>query len=529
MTSPTALARYEPQRSTIIAADASGHGLGAVLMQVQDNGERRPVCFASRALTAVEQRYAVIEKEALAATWACDKFADYVLGMTFTLETDHKPLVPLLSSTDLAKMPPRIQRFRMRMMRYNPEVQYVRGRLHVSADALSRAPVGSPFTADMQLIEEVNTFADMSSNALPASAVKLQQIRTAQKEDEVCAEIRRYCHEGWPAFMPQTLLPRPYWESRSHLATIGDLLLYDERIVIPRCMRLETLKIIHEGHLGISKCRARANTAVWWPGLSKEIYEMVSTCHTCAKFRPEHKETLMSASFPSRPWERVGMDLFELNGKLYLVIVDYYSRWVEFRKLTSLTSEHTFEVMKEVFATHGIPDVIMSDNGPQFSAEAFAQFAKSYGFTHTTSSPRYPQANGEAERAVRTLKEILKKNDDPYLALLTQRTTPLLNGLSPSQLLMGRRLRTRLPVIPSTLQPGVQERDIQKAKEREDAHRESQQRQFNNRHRARDLPLLLPGDNVWVRDQDRYGTVVQRAPQPRSYLIKTPKGTIGLL
>ena len=116
-------------------------------MQVQDNGDQRPVCFASRALTAVEQRYAVIEKEAPAATWACDKFADYVLGMTFTLETDHKPLVPLLSSTDLAKMPPRIQRFRMCMMRYNLEVQYVQGHLHVSADALSCAPVGSPSTA----------------------------------------------------------------------------------------------------------------------------------------------------------------------------------------------------------------------------------------------------------------------------------------------------------------------------------------------------------------------------------------------
>ena len=401
----------------------------------------------------------------------------------------------------------------MRMMRYNPEVQYGQGRLHVSADALSRTPVGSPSTADMQLIEEVNTFADMSSNSLPASAVKLQQIKTAHKEDDVCADVRRYCHEGWSAFMPHTPVLRPYWESRSHLATIGDLLLYDERIVIPRCMRLETLKIIHEGHLGISKCRARANTAVWWPGLSKEIYEMVLTCHTCAKVRAEPKETLVSAFFPSRPWERVEMDLFELNRKLYLVIVDYYSRWVEFRKLTSPTSEHTIEVMREVFATHGIPDVTMSDNGPQFSAEAFAQFATSYGFTQTTSSPRYRQTNGEAERAVRTLKEILKKNDDTYLALLTQRTTPL---LSPSQLLVGRRQRTRLPVIPSTFQPGVHERDIQKAKEREDAHRESQQRQFNNCHRARDLPLLLPGDNVWVRDQDHYGTIVQRAPQPKA-------------
>ena len=174
--------------------------------------------------------------------------------------------------------------------------------------------------------------------------------------------------------------------------------------------------------------------------------------------------------------------------------------------------EHTIEVLKEVFATHGIPYLILTDNGPQFSAESFAQFAQSYGFTHKTSSPRFPQANGEAERAVR---------------ILNSRTTPLLNGLSRSQLLMGRRLRTRLPVIPSTLLPGVTGRDLHNAKAREAVHRAKQQQQFNNRHRAKDPTPLQPGDNVWVRDQDRYGTVVERAPQPRSYLVQTPKGVIS--
>ena len=121
---------------------------------------------------------------------------------------------------------------------------------------------------------------------------------------------------------------------------------------------------------------------------------------------------------------------------MYIVIVDYYSRWVEFRKLISLTSEHTIDVLKEVFSIRGIPGVICSNNGPQFSAELFAQFTKTCGFTHTTSSPKYPQANGEAERAVRTLKDTMKKNEDLNLAILTQRTTPLSNGLSRSQLLM---------------------------------------------------------------------------------------------
>ena len=526
LVSPEIHAHYHPNRPTVIAADASSEGFGAVLLQIQDDGRRRPVCYASRSLTDTEKRYAVIEKEALAATWACEKFREYVMGLSFTLETDHKPLVYLLKSTELAKMPPRIQRFRMRLMRYSPEVAYVPGKQQTTPDALSRAPVNIPEKTDVMFLEEVEHYATTTVTVLPATEKRLQDIFTAQKDDEVCADVRRYCHEGWPTFMPQIPLLRAYWESRNHLAIINDLLFYDERIVMPHCMRIDTLKIIHEGHLGISKCRSRANQAVWWPGLSKQIEEVVSACHTCAKVQPEPKETLMPASFPFRPWETVGVDLFELHEKVYIVIVDYYSRWVEYRKLTSLTSKHTIEVLKEVFATYGIPYLILTDNGPQFSAESFAQFAQSYGFTHTTSSPRFPQANGEAERAVRILKEILKKNEDPHLALLTQRTTPLLNGLSPSQLLMGRHLRTRLPVIPSTLLPGVTGRNLHNGKAKEAIQRAKQQEQFNSRHRAKDLIPLQPGDNVWVRDQDRYGTLVERAPQPRSYLVRTPKGVI---
>ena len=302
-----------------------------MLLQIQDDGRCRPVCYAFRSLTDTEKRYAVIEKEALAATWACEKFREYVMGLSFTLETDHKPLVPLLKTTEVAKMPPRIQRFRMRLKRYSPEVAYVPGKQHTTPDALSRAPVNIP---------EMSCFWKKWNTAtvLPATEKRLQDICTAQKDDEVCAEVRRYCHEGWPAFMPQIPLLRAYWESRSHLAIVNDLLLYDERIVMPRCMPLDTLKTIHEGHLGISKCRSRANQAVWWPGLSKQIEEIVSACHTYAKVRPEPKETLMSASFSSRPWERVGVDRFELYGKVYIVVVDYYFRWVEYRKLTSLST-----------------------------------------------------------------------------------------------------------------------------------------------------------------------------------------------
>ena len=174
------------------------------------------------------------------------------------------------------------------------------------------------------------------------------------------------------------------------------------RIVIPRKTRLGILQAVHDGHLGITKCRARARAAVSWPGLSREIEEMVMRCDICAQVRPEIKDKLMASSFPSRPWERLGMDLCGHRGVVYLVIVDYFSRWLEFRKLQNQTFEHTIAVLEEVFATHGIPDIVMSDNGPRFSSASFSTFADTYGFTHTTSSPRYPQSNGESERAVRT-------------------------------------------------------------------------------------------------------------------------------
>ena len=202
-------------------------------------------------------------------------------------------------------------------------------------------------------------------------------------------------------------------------------------------------------------------------GLSKQVEDLVTQCVTCAKDRPTPTEPLMPASFPSRPWERIATDLYEIKGRVYIIVVDYYSRWFEIKRLRDETSKSIIKVLKELFATHGIPDLIMSDNGPQYSAGSFRQFAATYGFVHTTSSPRYPQANGEIERTVRTAKSMLRKNDDIFNALLTYRSTPLLNGLSPSELLMGRRLRTQLPVLPVNLYPNVQTKDRQTVEKKE--------------------------------------------------------------
>ena len=326
--------------------------------------------------------------------------------------------------------------------------------------------------------------------------------------------------------MPHQPLLRPYWESRAHLAVVDDLLLYDERIVIPQALRLEILDCIHRGHLGINKCSARARMSVWWPGLSVAIEDMVKARFTCAKELPEPKEPLMPSSFPSRPWERVNMDLFEFGGRTYLIIVDYYSRWVEIKLLPTQTAKSVITAAKELFATHGIPDIVISDNGPCFWAVPFQEFAAKCRFVHTTSSPRYPRANGEVERAVRTVKGLLKKNDDPYLALLTYRSTPLQTGLSLSELLIGRRLRTQLPVLAKTLTPRDLNREREEVVKKEEIYRSNQRQSFNQRIRAKELPDLTNGDSVWIRDQDRLGKIQGRTQHPRSFIIETEKGTL---
>lgn len=232
----------------------------------------------------------------------------------------------------------------------------------------------------------------------------------------------------------------------------------------------------------------------------------------------------MPTPFPGRPWQKCGADLFMLGSKTYLLVVDYMSRYVEIALLSPTRSNDVILHLKSIFARHGICETLVTDNGPQFSGAAFAEFAESYGFHHVTSSPKYPQGNAEAERAVQTVKGLLKKSDDPYLALLAYRVTPLQNGYSPAQLLMGRRLRTTVPIFPTLLNPALPDGEDVLLKEKERRRKDAQR--YDVRHRAQNLNRLITGQNVWIADQRTSGTVVGSHTTPRSYLVEGPHGIV---
>ena len=227
-------------------------------------------------------------------------------------------------------------------------------------------------------------------------------------------------------------------------------------------------------------------------------------------------QPLITSKLPQLPWQKVGT---EFKQKSYLLIVDYYWRFVE---TWGTSAETVISHTKSIFARHGIPEVVISDNGPQFSSEAYKHFAEDYQFKHVTSSPYYPRSNGEAERAVGTVKRLIEKEGDPYLALLAYRSTPLQNGYSPSELLMCQKLRGIVPITREQLQPKVPDEERLKCQDTKAKAR--QKKDFDRYHRAKETLPLSPGERVWIPDRESEALVGSEVA-PRSYEFTTTDGS----
>ncbi|UYV68869.1 K02A2.6-like, partial [Cordylochernes scorpioides] len=359
----------------------------------------------------------------------------------------------------------------------------------------------------------------------PIKDEMLTNIFEAQQEDTTLKAVVNYLEQGWPDKKKMSPALLSYWHVKDELGFQNGLLMRSCRLVIPASMKLEILDKLHAGHFGITKTRLRARETVWWPGISEEIAETVRKCSVCIQGAVSKHEPLIPTNFPTRPWQKIGMDLFKFENKWYLVVIDYYSRFPEVVQLDRLTASVVVRSCKSIFARHGVPETVVSDNGTQFgAAREFANFARQYGFTHVTSSPRFPQSNGMAEAGVKIAKLILKKNQDPSLGLLEYRSTPLENGYSPAELLMGRKLRTTLPIAPENLNPKLV--DSQTLKRMEGRRRKDMKSRYDRRCGATDMEELSEGDTVWITDMRTWGIVKKKASTPRSYMVDTPVGTL---
>lgn len=513
------LSFFDHSQKIILSADASSYGLGACLFTEDSKGDRGIIAYASRTLTPTERRYAQIEREALALTWAASYFTTFIEGVHVVLETDHKPLCQILQTKHLDELSPRLARFRMRLMRFSYIVKYVPGKELIVPDYLSRHPQAATSSQPDELEAETAAHVSLIVQQGNVRPQFLETIRQAQTADSVCKLLSEYIVNGWPQDIPSSM--KPYFQFRDDLTVAEGLILKGGRIFIPPPLRKTVLQFIHEGHFGVTKCRIRAKQSVWWIGLSNEIAQMVANCCKCIKERTNLKEPFLCDELPKRPWEFVCTDLFDYNKKKYLVIGDYYSKFIEVFQMNSTREENVIDKFLQCFSRYGLCSKVRSDNGPQFQTK-FKKFLLSHNISHVTSSPHYSQSNGEAESFVKIAKNLLKKNDNMEIAMLAYRTTPMSCGYSPAELFMGRKLRTNLPTLERNLMPSAPNHQV--VQNQQACDKEKQAAHYNRRHRTVILPSLKRGEKVWIKDIRQYGTVTEILPN-RSYVVEAANGS----
>ena len=441
----SSLAFFDPRKPIKLSNDASKDGLGACLLIFTEN-TWKPVAYASRGMTRAERNYAQIEKELLAIAFACERFHNYIYGLNVLVETDHKPLISIFKKS-LYDTPARLQRLRLRLQKYDLKLEFSPGKHLVVADTLSRA---FPKCENDSFVSELD-----EDIAIHVCSVKAEISMSEEKWRSVADETIKDCELRNVIDVLSTgegIIPKPYVNFLDELDVIDGVLLKGKRVIVPSSLRAEMLDRIHEGHMGREKCKRRARDHVYWPNMNQAIDDLVEKCSTCQSMRfAQPREPLVPHDKGENPYEKVGCDLFYFHNKTYLIVTDYYSHYPEIALLSNETSSQVIVKMKSIFARWGIPATVMSDNGPQFSSVEFRQFAQQWEFNHATSSPHYPRSNGLVENSVKVVKRLLEKalleGQDPYLALLAYRETPLECGRSPAELIMNRKLRTRLPSV----------------------------------------------------------------------------------
>ncbi|XP_048586621.1 uncharacterized protein K02A2.6-like [Nematostella vectensis] len=290
---------------------------------------------------------------------------------------------------------------------------------------------------------------------------------------------------------------REYWPYRDELSTQNGLAFRGTRIVIPTTMR--TNMTTRASHLGVQYTTNTARDIMYWPDMSADLTEAVQRCSTCQEMQPApQKEPMMTHSIPQVPWQVAASDCLEMQGEHYLVLEDLYSDYIELVQLQDMSSKTLIKQMKPIFATHGTPAVLISDNGTSYSSQEFREFTKAWEIYHVTVSPHHHRSNGKVESAVKIMKRIIikakKDGSDLWNSLLGWRNSPTPGtSSSPAQRLMSRRTRSMLPCSQALYKPEVQaavrEQIIQKRK---------QAKHYHDRT-AKSLPSLVVGQPIRVK------------------------------
>ncbi|CAB3260205.1 unnamed protein product [Arctia plantaginis] len=380
-----------------------------------------PVAYASRTLTNCEKKYAQIEKETLAILFGVKRFEKHVFGKTIHIQSDHKPL-EIIFKKSLCDAPKRIQRMLLQLVGFDIVVNFIKGVNVNIADAMSRLPATDMAEKDIIVAKIIEESDGLTETGI--SATTLHEIREHLNEEEVAVRLKWFIENGWPD--QEKMLPalmKDWWKVREQLTVCDGIILKNQQVYIPEKMRGDILEKIHKGHQGLEACLRYARSRVFWIHMARDIKDTVHKCEICEELdvKRNQKETLQLRKVPEGPWMEVATDILEYDKHKYLVVVDYFSSFFEFKRLHNVSSHSTISALKHIFARYGVPQVIYSDEGTNYSSKEFKLFAREWNFTLKTSSPHHHQSNGKAESAVKQVKRLLKlkeKGEDVEAALM---------------------------------------------------------------------------------------------------------------
>jgi hypothetical protein len=458
LSSDNVLVHYDASLPLGLSCNASSVGIGAVLFHRYPDGSERPIANVSKKLSRAQCNYSQIQREALAIVFGLKKFYQYLFGRHFILVTDHKPLIALFGPTketpSLAAN--RLARWALQLSQFDYEIEHRKTEDHGNADALSRLPTeddlqfdGEETGEDTDMVCAINV---LSVQVKPADA---SSFVSESSRDPVISKAIRYTREGWPKKKKDEDpdLSR-FRQLQDSLSICNGCLVHGNRVVVPSSLRPQILEILHLGHFGMERMKQLARTAVYWPNIDDDIEAACRHCEPCAEHqnRPP-KMPVHPWMLPEKPWSRLHLDhAINFMGTNWLVLTDAYSKYPCIHPTQSITASSTIDWLEQDFAHFGYPHTLVTDNAPTFTSEEFQSWCKERGITHLSGAPYHPATNGAAERLVGTFKQSLRKSKLPARKALQEflmqyRRMPTSSGFSPSELLNGRQIRTKIDTL----------------------------------------------------------------------------------
>ena len=524
LTSDPVMAYFDLSRDTEIYCDASPVGLGAVLIQRDRNNSRNThiVAFASRALSATEQKYPQIDREALAIVWAVSHFHLYVYGSEFVVVTDHKPLEAIWNNPR-SKLSARLEKWTLRLQAYNFTIRYEPGRNN-PADWMSRHPVGKSQDTTSQIDEYINF---VISHTVP-KAMSVEEVRQETSVDPLMQEVIKRIELGnWndPTDDPDL---RSFRNIHAELSCLDNVVLRGTRLVLPRNLQHRAVNLAHEGHQGIVKTKSLLREKVWFPGIDKMAEETVKRCIPCQATGPDPApEPLRMSELPRGPWLVVAADFkgpYGPSNEYVLVLTDEYSRYPVTRIVRSTAAVTVIPVVDELLSMFGIPDVLKTDNGSPFNSDDFYKYSKHVGFHHRRITPEWPRANSEVERFMTNINKVVQTalieektwKQELHTFLRSYCATPhTTSGSTPYELLFGRSMHVKLPEFPD-----FPAEDF--ALRRRDQQAKRTQKDYSDSKRHVKASNIHPGDSVLVKRRQLSKMMSRFDPEP--YEVTDVKG-----